>query len=85
MKGRKWPHYLVRVVWKVDFVEDLGRFVLDGFDFDLVGWVLALAVAQCLLQSLQRVGGDWMAARPQEQRQFLDERKKRIETNEADA
>ena len=62
---------LVRVVGKVDFVEDLRRLVLDGFHFDLVRRILALAVAQRLLQPLQRIGGDRMAAGAQEQRQLL--------------
>ena len=52
-------------------MEDLCRFVLDGFHFHLMRRVLSLSVSQGLLQPLKRVGGNRMTARPQEKRQFL--------------
>jgi hypothetical protein len=59
-------------------VEDLGSLVLNGLDFNLVRWVFALAVAQRLLQSVQRVLRDGVAPGPQELSQFLHAQKKRI-------
>ena len=44
--------HLIRVIWEVDFVEDLGGLVLDRFHFHLVWWILPLTMSQCLLQSL---------------------------------
>lgn len=73
--------YLIRVVGEVNFVEDLRRLVLDGLDFHLMRRILSLSVAECLLQPLKRVGGDGMASRTQEQRQFLVEKDTKQTTN----
>jgi hypothetical protein len=35
----------VRVVRKVDFVEDLRRFVLNRFHLDLMWWIFSLAIS----------------------------------------
>lgn len=52
-------------------MEDLRSLVLNSLDFNLVRWVFALAVAQRLLQSVQRVLRDGVAPGPQELSQFL--------------
>lgn len=58
--------YLVRVVGEINFMKDLCRFVLDGFNFHLMRRVLSLAMSQSLLQPLKRVGGNGMTTCPQE-------------------
>jgi hypothetical protein len=65
---------LVRVVWKVDLVEDLRGLVLNGLDLDLVRRVLALAVLDCLLEADGAVRGELIATRAQEHAHlFLEE------------
>ena len=44
--------YLIRVVWEVDFVEDLCRLVLNRLYFNLMWWIFSLTVSQCLLKPL---------------------------------
>ena len=43
-RGRVHFKGFVSVIGKVDFVEDLGSFVLDGFHFDQMRRILSLAV-----------------------------------------
>lgn len=58
--------YLICVVREIDLVEYLSRFVLYGFNLNLMGWVLALAIPDSFLQPLQRILSYGMPPCPQE-------------------
>ena len=63
--------HLVRIIWEIDFVENLCSFMLNCFNFHLVRWILSLAMSQSFLESLSRIQSDGMTSCSQELVQVL--------------